>query len=213
MGVLNSAQTGVSSFLKENDMTTTSPEQNKALVLKAFDALFNKRDYVAAESFWSDRYIQHSAHIPPGRNGLFDLVRGLPDTLRYENHVVQSGSHSEVPLSPLPMGVRSGSVRKLALDPRIEAHHVDYDALMNPFPDRFAFVAGLDAKSDGPALDAGNFGGRCDAQTDRGRRKVAHVKVATQALMARRQQLLNGSERCCLDQVDHYRRGKYRDPT
>ena len=69
-------------------MTTTSPEQNKALVLKAFDALFNKRDYVAAESFWSDRYIQHSAHIPPGRNGLFDLVRGLPDTLRYENHVI-----------------------------------------------------------------------------------------------------------------------------
>ena len=59
-------------------MTTTSPEQNKALVLKAFDTLFNKRNYVAAECFWSDRYIQHSAHIPPGRNGLFDLVRGFP---------------------------------------------------------------------------------------------------------------------------------------
>jgi predicted SnoaL-like aldol condensation-catalyzing enzyme len=66
----------------------TTPEQNKMLVLKAFDTLFNKRDYVAAERFWSETYIQHSAHIPPGRDGLFNLVRGLPDTLRYENHVI-----------------------------------------------------------------------------------------------------------------------------
>lgn len=69
-------------------MTTTSPEQNKALVLAAFEALFNKRDYVAAERFWSDSYIQHSAHIPPCRSDLFDLVRALPQTLRYENHVI-----------------------------------------------------------------------------------------------------------------------------
>ena len=69
-------------------MTITLPEQNKALVLKAFDTLFNKRDYAAAERLWSDRYIQHSAHIPPGRDGLFNLVRGLPETLRYENHVI-----------------------------------------------------------------------------------------------------------------------------
>jgi predicted SnoaL-like aldol condensation-catalyzing enzyme len=77
-----------SSFLTENNMTSTLTEQNKALVLKAFDTLFNKRDYVAAERFWSDRYIQHSAHIPPGRDGSFNLVRALPDTLRYENHVI-----------------------------------------------------------------------------------------------------------------------------
>jgi predicted SnoaL-like aldol condensation-catalyzing enzyme len=69
-------------------MTTTSPEENKALVLKAFDTLFNKRDYAAAEELWSGAYIQHSAHIPSGRDGLFNLVRGLPDTLRYENHVI-----------------------------------------------------------------------------------------------------------------------------
>jgi predicted SnoaL-like aldol condensation-catalyzing enzyme len=72
----------------ESDVTTTSPEQNKELVLKAFDTLFNKRDYDAAEMFWSDRYIQHSAHIPAGRKGLFDLVRALPDTLRYENQLI-----------------------------------------------------------------------------------------------------------------------------
>jgi len=56
-------------------------------VLNAFDTLFNKRDYASAERFWSPRYIQHSAHIPPGRDGLFGLVRTLPATLRYENHV------------------------------------------------------------------------------------------------------------------------------
>jgi len=72
----------------ETHVTATSPEQNKALVLKAFDTLFNKRDYKAAEAYWSPKYIQHSAHIPPGREGLFSLVRSLPDTLRYENHLI-----------------------------------------------------------------------------------------------------------------------------
>ena len=69
-------------------MYKTTPAQNKALVLEAFDTLFNKRDYVAAERFWSDRYIQHSAHIAPGRDGLFNLIRTLPDTLKYENQLI-----------------------------------------------------------------------------------------------------------------------------
>src|SRR5712671_2264103 len=63
-------------------MTTT--EQNKRLVLEAFETLFNKRDYVAAEKYWSPDYIQHSAHIEPGREGLFNLIKNLPPTLRYE---------------------------------------------------------------------------------------------------------------------------------
>ena len=65
-------------------MPRTTPEQNKTLVLKAFDTLFNKRDYAAAEHFWSPHYIQHSAHIEPGREGLFNLIRSSPATLRYE---------------------------------------------------------------------------------------------------------------------------------
>jgi hypothetical protein len=44
-------------------MSTSKEEKNKALVLEAFDTLFNKRDYAAAEQFWSSEYIQHSAHI------------------------------------------------------------------------------------------------------------------------------------------------------
>ena len=69
-------------------MSRTTPERNKALMLEAFDALFNRRDYAAAEAFWSERYIQHSAHIAPGREGLFDLVRAAPATLRYENQLI-----------------------------------------------------------------------------------------------------------------------------
>ena len=65
-------------------MTTKTEERNKALVLEAFDTLFNKRDYAAAEKFWLPHYIQHSAHIAPGREGLFDLIKSLPPTLKYE---------------------------------------------------------------------------------------------------------------------------------
>jgi predicted SnoaL-like aldol condensation-catalyzing enzyme len=63
-------------------MKTT--ERNKRLVLEAFDTLFNKRDYASAEKFWSPDYIQHSAHIERGREGLFNLVKSLPPTLKYE---------------------------------------------------------------------------------------------------------------------------------
>jgi predicted SnoaL-like aldol condensation-catalyzing enzyme len=69
-------------------MSETLQERNKALVLKAFDTLFNQRDYAAAEKYWSPHYIQHSAHIEPGREGLFNLVRAVPSTLRYEAGVI-----------------------------------------------------------------------------------------------------------------------------
>jgi predicted SnoaL-like aldol condensation-catalyzing enzyme len=62
--------------------------KNKALVLEAFDTLFNQRDYAAAERFWSPSYVQHSAHIAPGREGLFNLVKASPPTLRYEPGVI-----------------------------------------------------------------------------------------------------------------------------
>ena len=65
-------------------MSGNKPKKNKALVLEAFDTLFNKRDYAAAESYWSPIYIQHSAHIEPGREGLFKLIKSIPPTLKYE---------------------------------------------------------------------------------------------------------------------------------
>ena len=69
-------------------MPDTKESRNKALVLKAFDALFNRRDYAESERYWSAGYIQHSAHIKPGREGLFDLVKSLPPTLKYEAGVI-----------------------------------------------------------------------------------------------------------------------------
>jgi predicted SnoaL-like aldol condensation-catalyzing enzyme len=69
-------------------MNQTTQERNKARTLEAFETLFNKRDYDAAERFWSTNYIQHSAHIQPGREGLFDLVKSLPPTLKYEPGVI-----------------------------------------------------------------------------------------------------------------------------
>src|SRR5271154_1261995 len=64
---------------------TDAQQRNKALVLLAFDMLFNKRDYATAQRFWSPNYIQHSAHIEPGREGLFGLVKAAPPDMRYEN--------------------------------------------------------------------------------------------------------------------------------
>jgi len=80
----------------------TTTEENKRLVLEAFDTLFNRRDYEGAKRYWSPDYIQHSAHIEPGRDGLFNLVRRAPPTLKYEpglivaegNHVIVHGRFS-----------------------------------------------------------------------------------------------------------------------
>jgi predicted SnoaL-like aldol condensation-catalyzing enzyme len=69
-------------------MSRTTESQNKVLVLEAFETLFNKRDYVAAERYWSPDYIQHSAHIEPGRDGLFNLIKSVPAALKYEPGVV-----------------------------------------------------------------------------------------------------------------------------
>jgi predicted SnoaL-like aldol condensation-catalyzing enzyme len=69
-------------------MDQSTESRNKALVLEAFDTLFNKRDYAAAERFWSANYIQHSAHIEPGREGLFNLVKASPASLKYEPGVI-----------------------------------------------------------------------------------------------------------------------------
>src|SRR5882757_2893755 len=90
-------------------MIKSSEDRRVQTVLDAFDTLFNKRDYASAERFWSARYIQHSAHIPPGRDGLFDLVKTLPATLRYENQLAAGPV-----ISSFSMGASavSGSLRR-----------------------------------------------------------------------------------------------------
>ena len=95
-------------------MTQTIQEKNKAFVLKAFETLFNKRDYAAADHFWSPNYIQHSAHIPPGREGLFALIKGALDSLHYENgltvadgdYVLLHGRFAGIRICRLHFGLR-----------------------------------------------------------------------------------------------------------
>jgi predicted SnoaL-like aldol condensation-catalyzing enzyme len=74
--------------LRRPEVSQSTVERNKALVLEAFETLFNKKDFVAAEKFWSSNYIQHSAHIPPGRDGLFGLVKSGPPGMKYENSLI-----------------------------------------------------------------------------------------------------------------------------
>jgi NAD(P)-dependent dehydrogenase (short-subunit alcohol dehydrogenase family) len=66
----------------ETDMSNfTKTDSGREIVhagakqFEAFNTLFNKRDYDAASRFWSDKYTQHSAHIEPGRDGLFRLIQ------------------------------------------------------------------------------------------------------------------------------------------
>src|SRR4030088_2901507 len=71
-------------------MSQTTESKNKAVVLEAFDTLFDKRNFSGAERYWSPDYIQHSAHIEPGREGLFKLIKSLPPTLRYESRTLMA---------------------------------------------------------------------------------------------------------------------------
>src|SRR5260370_32943762 len=63
-------------------------QSSTALVLEAFETLFNRRDFGTAERCFSPTYIQHSAQVPTGVKGLFDLVRALPTTFRYEPRLI-----------------------------------------------------------------------------------------------------------------------------
>lgn len=75
-------------------MGTTAEERNRTFVLDAFDMLAHRRDFLAAQWFWSHDYIQHSAHVPPGRDRLSNLVKASPPDRRYENAlIVSDGDH------------------------------------------------------------------------------------------------------------------------
>jgi predicted SnoaL-like aldol condensation-catalyzing enzyme len=71
---------------------STLQEKNKAIVIEAFDAVFNKKDESAFERFWAADYIQHSARVSGGLEGLRGLVSQLPKTAKYEiAHIAAEG--------------------------------------------------------------------------------------------------------------------------
>lgn len=71
-------------------MEKTTPQRNKELLIEGFNALFNKRDFAAAEKLWSKNYIQHSGHIPPGREGLFGLVKAFPPGVSWDHGLIMA---------------------------------------------------------------------------------------------------------------------------
>lgn len=71
-------------------MKLTKEEKNKQIVREAFEAVFNQRDLNAFQKYWSPDYIQHSAHIPPGRNGLLELVKSLPPEAKYDSSIMMA---------------------------------------------------------------------------------------------------------------------------
>src|SRR5712691_9733662 len=75
---------------RRSEMSESTLQRNKKFVLEAFETLFNRKDFVAAEKFWSPNYIQHSAHIPPGREGLFGLIKSVPPEMKYENSLIMA---------------------------------------------------------------------------------------------------------------------------
>ena len=107
----------------------TLQERNKALVLEAFETLFNKRDYKAAERYWSPNYLQHSAHIEPGREGLFNLVRNAPSALKYEpGLIVADGDYVIVHgrFSGFGLAVNWIAVDILHIEDGIQVEHWDF---------------------------------------------------------------------------------------
>jgi hypothetical protein len=67
---------------RETDMTRTTPEQNKALVLEAFETLFNKRDYAADDPNFRDLPRHLRRDVRPRRSSSYisaTSTQGLPN--------------------------------------------------------------------------------------------------------------------------------------
>ena len=89
-----------------------SDQRNVQIVLDAFDALFNKRDYAAAERFWSPRYIQHSARV------LFVIAQaGAPERAQILDAIF------DLSREEILKGVEARTLGKIALN----AHDYVYD--------------------------------------------------------------------------------------
>lgn len=71
-------------------MSETRQQRNKALLVEGFEVLFNRRDFASATKYWSPNYIQHSSHIEPGRDGLFNLVKSLPAGTKWEHGMMMA---------------------------------------------------------------------------------------------------------------------------
>ncbi|TYT22566.1 nuclear transport factor 2 family protein [Luteimonas viscosa] len=81
--------TGTFAITRPSDVAFDDrPRRNKALVLEAMTALFQRRDASAVERLYARDYIQHNPGIPQGRAALQALVAGLSEAVHYEPGLV-----------------------------------------------------------------------------------------------------------------------------
>lgn len=69
-------------------MTGRADNPNRALVLEAMTALFQRRDASVVERLYAPGYVQHNPGIPQGRAALAELVAQLPPNVYYEPGLV-----------------------------------------------------------------------------------------------------------------------------
>jgi predicted SnoaL-like aldol condensation-catalyzing enzyme/ketosteroid isomerase-like protein len=67
---------------------SSDPKTNRALVLDAMTALFQRRDVSAVERLYAADYVQHNPQIAQGREALTRIVAALPPTVHYEPGLV-----------------------------------------------------------------------------------------------------------------------------
>lgn len=77
--------TGTMTVTRAADATNDArPQRNKALVLEAMTALFQRHDAATVERLYTPDYIQHNPTIAQGRDALQSLVGGLSEDVFYE---------------------------------------------------------------------------------------------------------------------------------
>jgi len=72
------------------EMSESQAEQNKALVLEAFDTLFNQARLRGSERYCRPTTSQHSAHIEPGPRWSVQADQEHSSDLRYESGVAMA---------------------------------------------------------------------------------------------------------------------------
>jgi hypothetical protein len=95
-------------------MTQSRESKNKALVSRRSTPCSTSETMWRLKRFWSPDYIQHSAHIKPGREGLFNLIKSAPvdAEVRARRHRGRRGTSSSPTDGSLDMGARGAGCRR-----------------------------------------------------------------------------------------------------
>ncbi|OBQ69901.1 hypothetical protein EB233_12205 [Mesorhizobium erdmanii] len=71
------AHAGTSKPAREAVQQHELTQKNKALVLKAYQALFGDHDLTALDRYWAENYIQHNPTMTDGRDSVKQLLESL----------------------------------------------------------------------------------------------------------------------------------------